>query len=100
MLKRLQSPRMFDLGDSASITKLRRASKTEFDVHGMCGSINVVDPYHDCLDMEVAPPEVARPIRPLVMRGEVLPRRPPATGNIFRIRHTRQVEVERREDAP
>jgi hypothetical protein len=45
MLKRLQSPRMFELGDSASITKSRRASKMEFDVHGMCTSINVVETY-------------------------------------------------------
>src|SRR4051794_9913394 len=35
MLKRLQSARMFAFGDNASITKLRRASKTEVDVHGM-----------------------------------------------------------------
>src|SRR3979411_281868 len=42
MLKRLQSPRMFELGDSASITKLRRASKMEFDVHGMCGSLKML----------------------------------------------------------
>ncbi len=42
MLKRLQSARMFELGDSASITKLRRASKMEFDVHGMCGSIEML----------------------------------------------------------
>jgi len=41
MLKRLQSPRMFELGDCASITKLRRASKMEFDVHGMLASINM-----------------------------------------------------------
>jgi len=49
MLKRLQSPRMFELGDSASITKLRRASKMEFDVHGMCASINVVGLLTDAL---------------------------------------------------
>jgi hypothetical protein len=42
MLKRLQSPRMFELGDCASITKLRRASKMEFDVHGMVASINML----------------------------------------------------------
>jgi hypothetical protein len=31
---------MVELGDSASITKLRRASKLEFEVHGMSASIN------------------------------------------------------------
>jgi hypothetical protein len=45
MLKRLQRLRMFELGVSASFTKLRRASKMEFDVQGMCGPIkNVIDP--------------------------------------------------------
>jgi hypothetical protein len=42
MLKRLQSPRMFELGVCASVTKLHRASKMEFDVHGMCGSIKML----------------------------------------------------------
>ena len=42
MLKCRQSPRMFELGVSASVTKLRRASKMEFDVHGMCGSIKML----------------------------------------------------------
>jgi hypothetical protein len=42
MLKRLQSSRMFELGDCASITKLRRASKMEFDDHGMLASINML----------------------------------------------------------
>jgi hypothetical protein len=41
MLKRLQSPRMFASGERASITKSRRTSKTEFDVHGNDGSIKV-----------------------------------------------------------
>jgi hypothetical protein len=45
MLKRLQSPRMFELGDRACSTKVRRASKTEFDVHGMDASINVLSIY-------------------------------------------------------
>jgi hypothetical protein len=43
MLKRLQSPLMFALGDSASITKLRRASKMEFHVHGMGASICMLE---------------------------------------------------------
>jgi hypothetical protein len=38
---------MFELGDCASITKLRRASKMEFDVHGMVASINVVETEQD-----------------------------------------------------
>jgi hypothetical protein len=33
---------MVELGDCASITKLRRASKKEFDVHGMLASINML----------------------------------------------------------
>jgi hypothetical protein len=33
---------MFELGDSASITKFRRASKMKFDVHGMCGSTKIL----------------------------------------------------------
>jgi hypothetical protein len=38
---------MFELGDSASITKLRRVAKMEFDGHGMCASIDVVETEHD-----------------------------------------------------
>src|SRR5216684_8410298 len=71
MLKRLQSPRMFELGDCASITKLRRASKMEFDVHGMVASINMLlirslsdfvgrrsFPAAQLMDEFVAPPNV------------------------------------------
>ena len=42
MLKRLQSARMYELGDSANVTKLRRASKMEFDIHGIGASINML----------------------------------------------------------